>query len=63
MILAVLLDAILNLKFIKMIINYFINNDFVIYSMFAGTVGFIGYKFFSSYLNSFYVDKGTQTSA
>ncbi len=46
-----------------MIINYFINNDFVIYSMFAGTVGLIGYKFVSSYLNSFYVDKGTQTSA
>jgi len=43
--------------------NYLLNNDLVFYSMFAGTVGFIGYKFVSSYLNSFYLDKGVQTSA
>jgi hypothetical protein len=44
-------------------LNYLLNNDLVFYSMFAGTVGFIGYKFVSSYLNSFYLDKGVQTSA
>jgi hypothetical protein len=31
--------------------------------MFAGTVGFMGYKLVSSYLNSFYEDKGIQTEA
>jgi hypothetical protein len=31
--------------------------------MFAGTVGLIGYKFISTYVNSFYVDKGVQTEA
>jgi len=46
-----------------MMLNYLLNNDLVFYSMFAGTVGFIGYKFVSSYLNSFYLDKGVQTSA
>jgi hypothetical protein len=46
-----------------MIINYLINNDLVFYGMFAGTVGFIGYKCVSSYLNSFYEDKGIQTEA
>jgi len=44
-------------------LNYLINNDLVFYSMFAGTVGFIGYKFVSSYVNSFYVDKSIQTDA
>ena len=46
-----------------MLFNYLINNDLVFYSMFAGTVGLIGYKFASSYLNSFYVDKSIQTDA
>ena len=44
-------------------LNYLFNNDLVFYSMFAGTVGFIGYKFASSYVNSFYVDKSIQTDA
>jgi len=43
--------------------NYTLNNDLVFYSMFAGTVGLIGYKFISSYVNSFYVDKSIQTDA
>ena len=46
-----------------MLFNYLINNDLVFYSMFAGTVGLIGYKFASFYLNSFYVDKSIQTDA
>lgn len=45
------------------IFNYLINNNLVFYSLFTGTVGFIGYKLTSSYLNSFYVDKGIQTEA
>jgi hypothetical protein len=44
-------------------LNYLLNNDLVFYSMFAGTVGFMGYKFISSYVNSFYVDKSIQTDA
>ena len=46
-----------------MLFNYLINNDFVFYSILAGSVGFMGYSFATSYLNSFYVDKGVQTSA
>jgi hypothetical protein len=46
-----------------MIFNYLFENscDLVFYSTFAGTVGFIGYKFVSSYFNSNLVDKGIQT--
>jgi len=44
-------------------LNYLINNDLVFYSMFTGTMGFIGYKFVTSYLNSFYVEKSVQTEA
>jgi hypothetical protein len=40
-----------------------LNNDLVFYSLFAGTAGFMGYKFVTSYWNSFYVDKGVQTDA
>jgi len=48
-----------------MIFNYLFENsyDLVFYSTFAGTIGFMGYKFASSYLNSFYVDKSIQTEA
>ena len=48
---------------IMTLFNYTLNNDLVFYSMFAGTVGLIGYKFISTYVNSFYVDKGVQTEA
>jgi len=44
-------------------LNSLLNNDLIFYSMFAETVGFMGYKFISSYVNSFYVDKGVQTDA
>jgi hypothetical protein len=44
-------------------LSYLLDNDLIFYGMFATTVGFIGYKFASSYLNSFYVDKGVQTDA
>jgi len=44
-------------------LNSLLNNDLIFYSMFAGTIGFMGYKFISSYVNSFYVDKGVQTDA
>jgi hypothetical protein len=46
-----------------MLFNYLLENDLVFFSVFTGTVGFIGYKFASSYLNSFYIDKGVQTEA
>jgi len=45
------------------ILNYLLDNDLVFYSLFSGTIGFIGYKFVSSYLNSYYVDQGIQTEA
>jgi len=43
--------------------NSLIDNDFVFYGLFTTTVGFLGYKFVSSYWNSVYVDKGIQTDA
>ena len=48
-----------------MLFNYLFENssDLVFYSLFTGTVGFMGYKLASSYLNSFYVDKSIQTEA
>ena len=44
-------------------LNYALDNSLFFGVAFAGTVGFIGYKFVSSYLNSVYIDKGVQTSA
>jgi len=41
--------------------NLLTDNSLVFYSLFTGTVGFMGYKFAPSYLNSFYVDQGVQT--
>jgi hypothetical protein len=45
--------------------NYALDNSLFFGVAFAGTVGFMGYKFVSSYFfkDSFYVDKGIQTSA
>jgi hypothetical protein len=43
--------------------NYALDNGFLFWAGFACTAGFIGYGFTSSYLNSFYVDKGVQTDA
>jgi len=45
--------------------NYLIenSNDLIFYSLLSGMGGFIGYKFVSSYLNSYYVNKGVQTEA
>jgi len=43
--------------------NYLIDNNYVFYGLFATTAGIMGYKIVSSYLNSFYVDKGIQTDA
>jgi len=43
--------------------NYALDNSLFFGVAFAGTVGFIGYKFASSYLNSFYIDKSIQTDA
>lgn len=43
--------------------NYLTNNDLLFYGLFAGTAGFMVHKIISSYLNSFYVDKGIQTDA
>ena len=34
--------------------NFLTDNNLVFCSLFAGTVGFIGYSFATSYLNSFY---------
>lgn len=45
------------------LLNYLTNNDLIFYGAFAGTVGFIGYKLVTSYINSFYIDKGVQTEA
>jgi hypothetical protein len=45
------------------LLNYALNNDLLFGVAFVGTVGFIGYKFATSYLNSFYVDKSIQTEA
>jgi hypothetical protein len=46
-----------------MLFNYLFDNDLVFYSAFVGMEGFIGYKFVTSYFNSFYVDKGIKTEA
>lgn len=46
-----------------MLFNYIFDNDLNFYVVFAATAGFIGYSFVSSYLDSFYIDKGVQTSA
>jgi hypothetical protein len=48
-----------------MLFNYLFENssDLLFGVAFAGTVGFIGFKFVSTYLNYFYVDKGIQTEA
>jgi hypothetical protein len=46
-----------------MLFNYALNNDLLFGVAFAGTIGFIGYKFVSSYFNSNLVDKGIQTEA
>ena len=43
--------------------DYILDNDIIFYTLFASTAGFIGYKFVSSYLNSYYVDEGVQTEA
>lgn len=43
-----------------MLFNYFFDNEVIFYSIF---VGMGGYKFVTSYLNSFYVDKGIQFDA
>lgn len=45
------------------IINYTLDNGLLFGVAFVGTAGFMGYKFASAYLNSFYLDKGVQTSA
>jgi hypothetical protein len=45
------------------ILNYALDNGFLFYGTFAGIVGLIGYSFTTSYLNSFYADKGIQTDA
>lgn len=44
-------------------INFLIDNNYIFYGLYASTAGFIGYKFVSSYINCFYVDKGIQTDA
>lgn len=44
-------------------LNYALDNGLLFYGTFAGVVGLIGYSFITSYLNSFYVDKGVQTDA
>jgi len=41
--------------------NYALDNGFLFWGALTCTAGFIGYEFTSSYLNSFYVDKGVQT--
>lgn len=46
-----------------MFFNYILDNNIIFYSIFAGTAGFISYKFVSSYLNSFHKDIGVQTEA
>jgi hypothetical protein len=46
-----------------MLFNYLFDNELIFFSAFVGMGGFIGYKFVSSYLNSFYLDKGVQTEA
>lgn len=39
------------------------NSDIMFYGLYASTACFLGYSFATSYLNSFYVDKGVQTDA
>lgn len=46
-----------------MLFNYIFDNDIVFYSLFTCTAGFMGYSLITSYLDSFYVDKGIQTDA
>jgi len=45
------------------LINYALDNGFIFWAGFAGMGGFISYKFVTTYLNSFYLDKGVQTEA
>jgi|GEM_PF-1492522 hypothetical protein len=56
-------SQIFGFKFLMTLFNYALDNSLLFGVAFAGTVGFIGYKFASSYLNSFYVDKSIQTDA
>ena len=55
-------SKILYLK-IMTLFNYALDNGLLFGVAFVGTAGFIGYKFASAYLNSFYLDKGVQTDA
>jgi hypothetical protein len=43
--------------------NYALDNGLLFGVAFVGTVGFIGYKFATSYINSIYIDKEVQTAA
>jgi len=52
------------MTFINHTFNYALDSGLLFGVAFAGTAGFIGYKFVSTYLNSFYyVDEGVQTEA
>lgn len=45
-------------------IQYFINNEFVLYPTIAVTAGIFGYFFLKLYINSpSYVEKGVQTDS
>jgi hypothetical protein len=44
-------------------LNNILDNDILFYGMFIGITCHLGYSFAKAYLNSFYVDKGTQTDA
>jgi hypothetical protein len=46
-----------------MLFNYTLDNGLLFGVAFVGTVGLIGFKFASSYLNSVYLDKSIQTDA
>jgi hypothetical protein len=55
--------SIFGFKFLMTLFKYALDNSLFFGIAFAGTVGFIGYKFASSYLNSVYINKGIQTEA
>lgn len=51
------------MNFLNNTLNYALDSGLLFGVAFVGTVGFIGYKFVSSYLDTSYLDKGIQTGA
>jgi hypothetical protein len=42
-------------------LNYLMDNGYIFYGLGSVMVGYMSYKFISSFYNSYYIDKGVQT--